>query len=226
MNMMKVWLRALMMTVWALCVMVVGGMINSADAALVTQLDFSSGAANVGPHGRLLDRLLDQDGTLLMGQYQSFTGIVDPIIKGHKTYSLFTAGMDGAPAPSAAINGNSITVDLSSLFFGWKRGDQIRAWNIGGQATGLFNPQTSEFSLSWDHVFNNGNHHDNGKHHNNEKYERMNGHEATFFLQGKAVLDAAAPVAIPATLYLYGTGVVGLRSWSWWRRRRQLLATS
>jgi len=225
--MLKVWPHRLVIAVWAVVLMTIGGVISSADAALVTQLDFSSGAVNwTGQHGRILDRLFDQNGVIVTGQYQGLGQIVDPITRGHKTFSLFTSGLDGAPAPSATISGNSITVDLSSLFFGWKRGDQIRAWNIGGQATGLFNPQTSEFSLSWDHVFNKWSDHDNGKHHNNAKHEWMNGREAMFFLQGKAILGAAAPVAIPATLYLFGTGVAGLGSWSWWRRRRQSLTAS
>ena len=216
--------------VFALMLVVLGSVTTLGHAALVTELDFTSGAVNLtGQHGRMLDRLFGQDGQILMGQFQPLGQIVDPITKGHKTYSLFTSGMTGAPAPSATINGNSISVDLSSLFFGWQRGDQIRAWNIGGQATGMFIPQTSEFVLSWDHLFNNGNHHNNNsqnsQHHNNGSLMRIqqtNGHPATFFLQGTAVLQSA-PIAIPATVYLYATGVFGLGSWSWLKRRRQML---
>ena len=89
-----------------------------------------------------------------MGSYQSMSDIVDPIMRGHKTFSLFTSGLNGAPSPAATIDGSSITVDLSSLYFGWTRGSEVRAWNIGGLATGVFNSQTSEFSLSWNHLFN------------------------------------------------------------------------
>jgi len=219
MHMMKVLTYVLATTVWAMCLTAAGGLINSADAALVTQLDFTSGATSAGfPHGHKLDKLLDQEGTLLMGQYQALGQIVDSITKGHKTYSLFTSGLNGAPAPSAVINGNSITVDLSSLFFGWQRGDQIRAWNIGGQATGLFNPQTSEFSLSWEHVFNNGHHHDNGKHDNHAKYEWMKGNEATFFLQGTALV-AQAPVALGGSLVYFTSGLGLFGGLYWWRSR-------
>jgi len=211
---------------------VLGSVTTRGHAALVTELDFTSGAVNLpGKHGQMLDRLFGQDGQILIGQYQPLGQIVDPITRGHRSYSLFTSNMTGAPAPSATINGNSISVDLSSLFFGWQRGDQIRAWNIGGHATGLFNPQTSEFSLSWDHVFNNGHHHDNNgndhKNYNNGSLmgtQETNGHTATFFLQG--TLGGAAPVAIPATLYLYLTGVFGLGSWSWWSRRRRMPAVA
>gem|GEM_PF-1932781 len=220
----KMWRSVLATAMWVVCATVTGGMCNSTEAALVTQLDFTSGAVNwTGPHGRILDKLFAQDGLILTGQYQAIGQIMDPIIQGQKNYSLFTSGFTGAPTPTAVINGNSITVDLSALFFGWQRGDQIHVWNIGGQATGLFNPQTSEFSLTWDHVLNNGSQPNNhAKHHANGNalgLTQTNGRTATFFLNGTAILDAAAPVAIPASLYLFATGVFGIGSWSWWRRR-------
>ena len=193
----------------------ISGMWEPADAALVTQLDFTSGAANWGgKQGRILDRLLDQDGTLKMGQYQSWSDIVDPISKGRQSYGLFTSGFLGAPAPSATINGMAITLDLSSLFLGWQRGDEIHAWNIGGTAKGLFNPETSEFQLSWNHLFNGG------------KHDHMRGNSGTFFLEGKAVVGPPAAVAIPASVFLYATGLFGLGSWSWLKRRAQALGTA
>lgn len=162
----------------------------------VLQLEFTGGAANWGgTRGRILDRLLDQGGTLTMGHYQSWADISDPIRQGHKTYSLFTSGFLGGPAPSATIEGMSITMDLSSLFLGWQRGDEIHAWNIGGTAKGLFNPQTSEFQLSWDHLFN------------GQKHDRMRDNIGTFFLQGTAVVGAPAAVPIPATGWMFLTGV-------------------
>jgi hypothetical protein len=191
------------------------GVWESADAALVTQVEFTSGAANWGgKEGRMLDRLLNQDGTLKMGQYQSWSDIVDPISKGHKTYSLFTSGFLGAPAPSATIDGMSITMDLSSLFLGWKRGDEIHMWNIGGTAKGLFNPDTSEFQLSWDHLFN------------GERHDHMRDHLGTFFLEGKVVGGAPAAVPLAASGLIFGTGLVVLGSWSWLKRRGQALATA
>ena len=209
-----------------LALVILGSSADRAYAALVTQLDFTSGAVNwTGPQGRILDRLFDQDGLILTGQYQPLGQIVDSITQGHKTYSLFTSGLNGAPAPSGTISGNAIVMDLSSLFFGWQRGDQIHSWNIGGQATGLFNPQTSEFSLSWDHVFANGKQDHNGKLHNNGMPEWAHGRAATFFLQGTAIIEAA-PIPIPASLVLYGTGLFGLGSWSWLRRRWQSLPIS
>jgi hypothetical protein len=75
-------------------------------------------------------------------------------------------------------------------------------------ATGLFNPQTNEFSLSWDHLFNSG----NGK----WKHESMRDHSATFFLQGTAVVGQA-PVPLSASLIFFATGL-GLLGGLCWRR--------
>ena len=211
---MKRWVGVFVMTAWAMGAASVAGTIDRAQAALVTQLELTGGAVNwEGRHGRMLDRLFDQDGVIMTGHYQPLGQIVDPIMKGRKVYSLFTSNVTGAPAPSAVISGNSITVDLSSLFFGWQRGDEIRAWNIGGRATGLFNPETAEFSLSWEHLINRG----NGEGHGAGLRDRT----ATFFLQGTAMIGAPAAVAIPASLFLYATGLFGVGSWSWWRRRGQ-----
>ncbi|MBA5866250.1 MAG: hypothetical protein GDA67_06075 [Nitrospira sp. CR1.3] len=198
-----------------------GGFVGSADAALVTQLDFSSGAANWGgKQGRALDRFLDQEGTIKMGDYQSWGEIADPVRQGGKKYSLFTSDILGAPAPSASINGMHISVDLSSLFFGWKRGGELHLWNIGGEAKGLFNPDTKEFYLSWNNLF------DGGKpdHKYERKHDRMRDQIGTFFLQGK-VEGAPAAVAIPAAVFLYGTGLFGVGSFAWLKRRRQPAAS-
>src|SRR4029077_7666638 len=159
-----------------LCLM---GFAGRAEALPVATLDFTSGAVSWdGRHGRILDRLFAEDGSITIGSYQSMSEIVDPITHGHKTFSLFTNGLNGAPAPSMSINGASITLDLSSLYFGVSHGDHLQAWNIGGMATGLFNPQTSEFSLSWEHIFREMAHH--------WKHDRMTDRSATFFLQGTA----------------------------------------
>ena len=205
----------LMMSLVMAGLLAMSGVWESADAALVTQLEFTSGAANWGgKQGWMLDRQLDEDGTLTMGHYQSWADISGPITQGDKTYSLFTSNFLGAPAPSGTIEGMSITMDLSSLFFGWQRGDEVHMWNIGGTAKGLFNPQTSEFQLSWDHLLNAG------------KHERTRDNSGTFFLQGKVVGGAPAAVPIAASVFLFGTGVVVLGSWSWLKRRGQALGTA
>jgi len=188
------------------------GWAGSAQAVVVTQLDLTGGSSTYdGRFHRVLDRLLDQDGTIVMGQYQPVPDIVSPITKGHKSFSLFTSGVSGADAPSATINGSSITVDLSSLFFGVSRGDSLRAWNIGGLAHGLFNPETSEFMLSWNHIFGDG------------AFKEQHGwsHDdqaARFFLQGKAVLDPT-PVPLPVSFVIFVTGLGGVVGFLWWNRR-------
>src|SRR5262245_42790104 len=190
------------------------GWAGSAQAMIVTQLDLTGGSSSYdGRHHRVLDRLLDQDGTIVMGQYQPLPDIVSPITKGHKTFSLFTSGVSGADAPSATIDGSSITVDLSSLFFGVSRGDSLRAWNIGGVAHGLFNPDTSEFILSWNHVFDHGAYKGN--------HERWDNDEAArFFLQGRVISGIdPSPVPLPATVVFFATGLAGVVGYIWRSRR-------
>jgi len=188
------------------------GWAGSAQAMVVTQLDLTGGSSTYdGKFHRVLDRLIDQDGTMFMGRYQPVPDIVSPITKGHKTFSLFTSGVNGADAPSATIDGSTITVDLSSLFFGVSKGDSLRAWNIGGLAHGLFNPETSEFMLSWNHVIG------------HETFKERHGwshddHAARFFLQGKVVLDPT-PVPLPVSFVIFVTGLGGVVGFLWWNRR-------
>lgn len=192
------------------------GLEGRAHAISIGQLEFTSGAVNWGgEHGRTLDRLFDRDGIIKLGSFQSMTEIVDPINKQCTTYSLFTSGMTGAPAPSATITGASLSVDLSSLFFGWSRGGEVHAWNIGGLAKGFFNPETSEFSLSWTHAFERGGF--KGEH----EWSRKGEHDrnATFFLQGKAV----APVPVPAAFLLFASGAMGVGGFAW-KKRHELAA--
>jgi hypothetical protein len=189
------------------------GWAGSGQAMIVTELDLTGGGASYdGRFHRVADRLLDQEGTLVMGQYQPIPDIVSSITKGQRTFSLFTSGVNGAAAPSATISGSSITMDLSSLFFGVSRGDSLRAWNIGGIAQGVFNPETSEFILSWSHVF--GNDAFKGK-----QAWSHDDRTARFFLQGKAVGLAPTPVPLPASLVLFASGFAGVGGLVWWKRR-------
>lgn len=190
---------------------VLGGVLWSspADAALitpsdvqVTQLELTGGSVEFGGRfSRKLDRLFERPGLLVMNEYQPGPDIVEPIVSGRRTFSLFTSGVQGAAPPSAIVNGHTITVDLSSLFFGVSKGDRLRAWNIGGVATGSFDPETLEFCLSWDHLFGN-----------------RRGGLATFFLQGTALAATpTAPVPLITSAVLFATGfaiVMGV-----WRRK-------
>ena len=151
--------------------------------------------------GHKLERLLDKPGLLVMGEYQPGPDIVDPITRGQRTYSLFTSGVQGAPAPSATIDRSSITVDLSSLYFADSRGDSFTARNIGGIAKGIFNPDTLEFYLTWDHLFG----------------ERRKSGLATFSLYGKVNMVEVAAVPLATTAVLFGTGLAVLMAV--WRRK-------
>ena len=204
---------SVLLSFWMTGILAVFGWAGSAQAMAVTQLDLTGGSTSYdGRFHRTLERLINEDGTILMGQYQPAPDIVSPITKGHRSFSLFTSGVNGAAAPSATIDGSSITVDLSSLFFGVSRGDSLRAWNIGGIAHGIFNPATSEFMLSWNHVFGN----DSFK----EGHEWSHDDQAArFFLQGKAVGIDQAPVPLPAGLVLFLTGLMGVAGFVWWNRR-------
>jgi hypothetical protein len=206
------WMLAGSMVVLVFCLV---GFEGRAEAISVTSLDFTSGAVNWdGRHGRILDRLFAQDGSITIGSYQSMSDIVDPITRGHKTFSLFTSGLNGAHAPSVSINGGSISVDLSSLYLGWTNGSEVRAWNIGGMATGVIDPLSSEFSLSWNHLFD--------ERFGKGKHDMMRDRSATFFLQGKADV-AQAPVPLPASVVFYMTGFA-LMGALLWRKSRGALA--
>lgn len=170
-----------------------------AEAATIASLELAGGSVDVdGRFSRKLDRLFEQPGLLIMNEYQPGPDIVPPLMKGHQTFSLFTSGIHGAPPPSATIDGSSIAVDLSSLFFGVSRGEHFRAWNVGGIATGLFNPETLEFCLTWDHLFR----------------DRPLFGLATFSLHGQL---AIAQVPIPSSGWMFAGGIallfLGLRVW-------------
>jgi len=197
------------------------GLEDRAHALSVGQLEFTSGAVNwSGEHGRTLDRLFDHDGIIKMGSFQSMTEIVDPLQKQCTTFSLFTSGMTGASAPSATISGMSLNVDLSSLFFGWSRGSEVHAWNIGGLAKGLFNPETSEFTLSWNHLFERG----GFKGERGWSGKGEHGGNATFFLQGTVSGYTPAPVPVPAAFLLFASGAMGVGGLAW-KKRRALAAS-
>jgi hypothetical protein len=173
-----------------------------AEAATITSLEMTGGSVDVdGRFSRKLDRLFEQPGLLVMNKYQPGPDIVPPLTRGHRTFSLFTSGIQGAPPPTATIDGSSIAVDLSSLFFAVSRGEHLRAWNIGGPATGVFNPETLEFCLTWDHLFR----------------DRPMFGLGSFSLQGKVNMGNVAAIPIGTTAVLFCTGLILLMG-VWWRK--------
>jgi hypothetical protein len=186
--------------------LVMSGLIHGwqgpAEAAMITSLELTGGSVGFdGRFSRKLDRLFEQPGLLIMHAYQPGPDIVPPITKRHRTFSLFTSGIQGAPLPSAIINGSSLTVDLSSFFFGVSKGDRLHAWNIGGVATGFVNPDTLEFCLTWDHLFG----------------DRPRFGLETFSLHGKVNLLNVAAIPIVTTAVLFCTGLAMLVGV--WRRK-------
>ncbi|MCP9456762.1 MAG: hypothetical protein NNA18_11730, partial [Nitrospira sp.] len=103
--------------------------------------------------GRKVAQLFNQPVMLTIGEYQPIGDLVTPVVRGEYTISLFTSGFNGAPAPSAVIEGTSMTADLSSLYLSHAWRDEFRIWNIGGLATGTIDLETLEFHVNWDRVF-------------------------------------------------------------------------
>lgn len=174
------------------------------QATTVTHLEITRGAVNFdGPNQDALDRLLAQDGVMQMGRFQGVGNLVPTINRSNETHALFTSGFSGASAPSAVITDSVITVDLSSLFFSVNQGNSYRLWNIGTVVTGLYNPTSKEFALSWDRVLG----------------ENCQQGQASFFLNGLVHFDSdVQPVPIPAAAWLFGSGLAGIAALI---RRRQ-----
>jgi hypothetical protein len=197
-----------------LIVGVLAGWASPGHAFSVPALNITGGWVDSESNGRfhrILDRLLDQDGVVKMGEYQPIGDIVPSITRGGDRFSLFTSGFNGAPSPFATIVTSPpvgsvvrsyIVADLSSLFFAMNDGDSFRLWNIGNiggrLATGTFNPETLEFRLSWENSLPGA--------------LWRHGRPATFNLEGTVV-------PIPPTLALYAAGLLGLVSYGWLMRR-------
>ena len=178
------------------------------QAAVVTQLDITSELVSLnftGGNRTTLSGTFNQSGQLIMGQFQPTPNIFPPVVLGnHLTFSVFTSS--GQPPlnfspPSGATSGNTMTVDLSSLFAGmsstlpgwsnWMTPAIFSSVNIGGIATGSFNQTTNEFDISWTRQFTG----------------IPNLPSATFSLHGTAQLAA---VPLPAAALLLGSGLIGL----------------
>lgn len=200
----------------AFCGLLAGAMSPPAYAAVVTQLDFIAGSVdlNFGSLGTVSGSF-SQNGTLVLGQYQLLPGIFPPVQVSHLSFSFFTSF--GHPVlnlstPSGTTSGNTMTVDLTSLFAGvsstawgsWMTPQPVGSLNIGGVATGAFDQTTNAFDIFWTYPFTGIPFLTN----------------ATFSLQGTAQLAA---VPLPAAVVLFATGIAALGSVSKWRRRKSRL---
>lgn len=174
-------------------------------AASITQLDITGGTIdlNFGSLGHV-SGTVTQNGQLVMGQYQPLPNIFPPVQVSHLTLSVFTGSGQPAlnlPAPSGTTAGNTLAVNLASLFAGvsstqwgsWMTPGSFGSLNIGGNATGSFNETTNAFDISWTHAFTG--------------IPFLSG--GTFSLQGTAQLAA---VPLPGAVLLFGSGLIGLGS--------------
>ena len=136
-----------------------------------------------------------------MNQFQPPPNVFDPITISHLTFSIFTSsgGALNLPAPTANTSGATLTANLQSLFAGvtstgwsWVNSNpSMASLNIGGNASGTFNDTTNAFNISWTRAFTGVPFLTTG----------------SFSLQGTAQLAA---VPIPAAMWLFGSGLVGL----------------
>jgi len=129
--------------------------VRPAHSDTVSQLNLTSESfsLNLGTSGSISGPL-NQTGSLTMGQFQAAPSILPVTPLQGQMLSFFTNSSSGFfSAPSGQTAGTSLTVDLSSLFVG-VTGPQINGtFNVGGLATGTYDPTTGQFSLSWTHTF-------------------------------------------------------------------------
>jgi hypothetical protein len=180
---------------------------TSVRADTVTQLDITGGSLSLdlGPIGSINGNFV-QNGTIVMGQFQPPPNIFPPMMIDGHTFSILTDSSNGLfNAPSAQVSGTTITADLSSLFAGIT-GPKINGMlNIGGMATGTYDPGTGQFSLSWQHVY----------------------FDLSSFDMNLQGTTEVAPVPLPAALGLMGTGLSALTAFlGLGRRHRDRLSQS
>jgi hypothetical protein len=177
------------------------------QAATVTQFDITGGSIslNFGNLGNLAGSFTE-NGQLLMNQFQPAPNVLDPITISHLTFSIFTGsgGTLNLPAPTAQTSGATMTASLHSLFAdvtstGWAGlltsppSPVTTSLHVGGIATGSFNEVTNAFDVSWTRSLTGVPYLTSG----------------TFSLQGTAQLAA---VPLPAAVWLFGSGMIGLVS--------------
>jgi len=170
------------------------------QALEVTQLDITGGSIglNFGSLGSIIGNF-NENGQLLMNQFQPLPNVFDPMTISHLTLSIFTSsgGSLNLPVPTAETTGSVMTANLQSLFAGvtstgwsWMNSDPLMAsLNIGGIANGAFDETTNAFDISWTRAFT------------GVPFLTS----ATISLQGTAHL-----VPLPGALFLFGSGLAGL----------------
>lgn len=111
----------------------------------------------------------------------------------------------GGPVPSGTLDdiASTITMDLSSLFGTWANGDYITGTGrndgiTSAMAAGTWNPITNAYALYWDSRTI------------GPSCAAPNGCVSHWILEG-----TASPVPVPAALWLFGSGLLGLIGVQW-----------
>lgn len=146
-----------------------------------------------------IDLSLAAPGANLVGDY--VTPIFDTVIMGDSQL-LYTAAANlnpkgigpaagtipGGPVPSGTLDAilGSITVDMSSWFAAHHAMDQ----NLGGTATGSWDPVTKDYEMSWSATLTQG---------------QQMGNQVTWTLTGSAIPEPAG-----TALFLSGLGLLGV----------------
>lgn len=135
---------------------------------------------------------------IIMGLYQDLPGGIISLASGTSSATVYTTGLFGKAAPSGTVNepaAGDINVDLSSL-----RANIIipsvatldfELWPLVlPPSAGTYNVATGDFSLIWDVNFS---------------------HSATIYGTASVVLNGTVSVVpVPAALWLFGSGLLGL----------------
>lgn len=116
----------------------------------------------------------------------------------------------GGPVPGGILNDvpGTITLDLSSLFGSWNDGDYITGTGrsdgvTSAFASGTWNPATYAYTLYWDSRAI------------GPSCGAPNGCVSHWILEG-----TASPVPVPAALWLFGSGLLGLIGVQWRRKSK------
>lgn len=164
-----------------------------AHAALVTQVEVTSSIVDLSFDR--LDRvdIYDRDGLLVMGQFQPLPYVFPSVAVDPLTFSIFTSGLGGDPAPTAQTSGTAFSIDLRSLLAvatgPWIENQRL----IGGLAAGLSERNIDGLQLSWPPIFLGAG--------------APLLQSGAFSVHGRAQVER---VPVPAAVILFGSGLFGI----------------
>lgn len=201
--------------VLALGLWATGGVVESVDAALFTQWDVMNGAQNWnGNHGGRQHGGFYREASFNMGGRYSSPMTVEPFLLGAKNMNPFMWGGE-ARHHFGSFGPRSFGIDPFSFLLGLERGYELRSWHRGFKTAGFFSSERFESRFSWERIVDGGKH-EHRHHDRHDDFKRFLHHEKHGHLNG----GTPAPVAIPASVLLYATGLFGVGSWTWLKRRR------